>query len=197
VGVTPRPGPSGGGPAADDDPTAGPQPCDPGLLELYDRALPQVYGYLLARCGSRATAEDLTAETFLAAVTAVREDHRAVPTVGWLLGVARHKLVDHWRREARRARTLTLAHDEHGPPDDPWDAEVDAIALRAALHDLGPHHRLALVLRYVDGLPVHEVAGHLGRTPKATEGLLRRARAALRARYEASGTSTRGEGGDA
>jgi RNA polymerase sigma-70 factor (ECF subfamily) len=40
------------------------------FLDLYDRALPQVYGYLLARCGQRAVAEDLTAETFLAAVDA-------------------------------------------------------------------------------------------------------------------------------
>jgi len=45
-------------------------PPDPGLLSLYDRALPEVYGYLLARCGQRAVAEDLTAETFLAAVRA-------------------------------------------------------------------------------------------------------------------------------
>ena len=41
----------------------------PALLALYDEALPQVYGYLIARCGRRALAEDLTAETFLAAVT--------------------------------------------------------------------------------------------------------------------------------
>ena len=49
---------------------------DPGaaLLELYDAALPQVYGYLLARCGRRALAEDLTAETFLAAVAACRRE---------------------------------------------------------------------------------------------------------------------------
>ena len=38
-------------------------PPDPGLLSLYDRALPEVYGYLLSRCGQRALAEDLTAET--------------------------------------------------------------------------------------------------------------------------------------
>ena len=50
------------------------QTSDPrrGLLELYDVALPQVYGYLLRRCGRTALAEDLTAETFLAAVDAVR-----------------------------------------------------------------------------------------------------------------------------
>jgi hypothetical protein len=40
------------------------------LLDLYDEARPEVYGYLLARCGSRALAEDLTAETFLAAAGA-------------------------------------------------------------------------------------------------------------------------------
>src|SRR5579871_5339847 len=39
-----------------------------GLLELYDDALPHVYGYLLARCGDASLAEELTAESFLAAV---------------------------------------------------------------------------------------------------------------------------------
>jgi len=54
---------------------------------------------------------------------------------------------------------------------------------------LGPHHRLALTLRYVDGLPVAEVAELLGRTPNATEALLVRARAAFRRVY------MEGEGG--
>ncbi len=72
-----------------------------GLLELYDDALPHVYGYLLARCGDRGLAEDLTAESFLAAVHAVRKPGAAEPSVPWLIGVARHKLADHWRRVER------------------------------------------------------------------------------------------------
>ena len=40
------------------------------LLALYDRAMPEVYGYLVRRCDSPATAEDLTADTFVAAVRA-------------------------------------------------------------------------------------------------------------------------------
>jgi RNA polymerase sigma-70 factor, ECF subfamily len=65
------------------------------LLALYDRALPQVYGYLLPRCGNASLAEDLTADTFMAAVTAAKK--RTIPelTVASLVGVARHKLVDH------------------------------------------------------------------------------------------------------
>jgi hypothetical protein len=48
---------------------------------------------------------------------------------------------------------------------------------------LGAHHRPALTLRYLDGLPVPEVARHLDRTVHATEALLVRARAAFRRIY--------------
>ena len=159
-------------------------PPDPGLLSLYDEALPQVYGYLLARCGSRAVAEDLTSEVFLAAVTAARSGREV--SVGWLIGTARHKLVDHWRRLAREERGLALVSEEPAA-EDPWDAQLHGIRAREVLAELGPHHRAALVLRYLDGLPVAEVAAHLGRTLHATEALLVRARAAFRRRYEEGG----------
>ena len=166
------------------------------FLDLYDRALPQVYGYLLARCGQRAVAEDLTAETFLAAVDAVRgvRGGPAAPlSAGWLIGVARHKLCDHWRRQAREERTLRAVAAEPEPGTaDPWDETLDAVAAREVLGRLGPHHRAALTLRYVDDLPVPEVAAVLGRTVHATEALLVRARSAFRAAYADMG----GERGD-
>ncbi|MET0909121.1 MAG: sigma factor, partial [Ilumatobacteraceae bacterium] len=59
-----------------------------GLLGLYDAALPQVFGYLLPRCGDRSLAEDLTAESFLAAVAAVHKPDAQAPTIPWLIGVA-------------------------------------------------------------------------------------------------------------
>ncbi|HWC40098.1 MAG TPA: sigma factor, partial [Acidimicrobiales bacterium] len=48
-----------------------PVPDDP-VVAIYRQALPQVYGYLLPRCGSASVAEDLSAETFMAAVVALR-----------------------------------------------------------------------------------------------------------------------------
>jgi RNA polymerase sigma-70 factor (ECF subfamily) len=154
------------------------------LLALYDRAVPQVYGYLLPRCGNIAVAEDLTAETFLAAVDAVKKNTVPALSVAWLIGVARHKLVDHWRRLAREERNLTLAHDDAASHEDPWDATLDAARARDVLAGLGAHHRAALTLRYLDGLSVPEVADHLGRTVHATEALLVRARIAFRRSYE-------------
>jgi RNA polymerase sigma-70 factor (ECF subfamily) len=161
------------------------------LAALYDRALPQVYGYLLPRCGSAVLAEDLTAETFMAAVAAARQGRPPELTVAWLVGVARHKLVDHWRRADLERRTLGAMVTSVEPVDDPWEAQLDVAAAHAALSHLPAHQRAALTLRYLDGLRVADVARELGRSLHATETLLVRARAALRRVYE------EGEGRDA
>lgn len=154
------------------------------LLDGYERSLPQVYGYLVARCGSAALAEDLTSETYLGAVAAVQGGTSPVPTTAWLIGIARHKLVDHWRRQEREQRKLTAVADLHDDTDDPWDERLQIGRAREVLAELGPHHRSALVLRYLDGLTVAEVSDHLDRTVHATEALLVRARRAFRTLYE-------------
>jgi RNA polymerase sigma-70 factor, ECF subfamily len=140
-----------------------------------------VYGYLLPRCGSVADAEDLTAETFTAAIAALRRPDPPSVTVAWLIGVARHKLVDHWRRGERERRGLAAVGPDQ--PDDPWKEVLDSSAAYSALARLPGPQRAALALRYLDGLSVSEIADQLDRTPRGTETLLVRARAALRRVY--------------
>jgi RNA polymerase sigma-70 factor, ECF subfamily len=145
----------------------------------------EVYGYLVTRCGSAQVAEDLTSETFLAAVDALRRHRVPEMTTAWLIAVARNKLVDHWRRREREERSLRAVDAEPSPEAvDPWDVHLDAVAARRTLAGLRAHHRSALTLRYLDGLPVRDVAACLDRTEGATEVLLVRARAAFRHRYE-------------
>ena len=156
------------------------------LVSLYDRAFPEVYGYLVARCGQRSVAEELTSETFMAAVDAVRRVGTVVSTP-WLIGTARHKLVDHWRGQAREQRSLRAIGEDVAVEEDPWDVRLDAVHARATLAQLGPHHRAALTLRYLDDLPVPDVAVLLGRTVHATEALLVRAKSAFRRAYSAGG----------
>src|SRR3954447_19617174 len=181
---------------------AGPPP-DAGLLSLYDETLPQVYGYLLARCGSRAGAEDHTGDTLLARCgsRAVAEDLPAEAflaavdatgpvTAAWLIGTARHKLVDHWRRREREQRTLRLVEGPQGDgPEAPWVERLDALRAQQVLDGLAPQHRAVLPLRYLDDLPVPQVAALLQRTVHATEALLVRARAAFRRAYLTTGGS--------
>ena len=167
------------------------------LLRMYDQAVDEVFRYLRARCGNRAIAEDLTADTFLAAVGQIQRDAVDDVTIAWLIGIARHKLIDHWRREGRRPRTTgdiepDAVHNtapQNG--EEVWDAVINREHVGAVMAQLGEHHRCALVLRYFDGLPVPEVADHLGRTVHATETLLVRARRQFRTIYE------RNEGGPA
>jgi RNA polymerase sigma-70 factor, ECF subfamily len=157
------------------------------LLLLYDRALPEVYGYLFARCESTAVAEDLTSETFLAAVTAARAGEAPL-SVPWLIGIARHKLVDHWRARAREeSRLSAVAGECASDGTDPWDVRLDALRAQQTLAALSPIHRAVLVLRYFDDLSVPQVAAELGRTRHAAEALISRARTAFRSEYELRG----------
>ena len=91
---------------------------DPGaaLLALYDDAVGEVYGYLLSRCRNRVVAEDITSEVFMGAVDSVSRGTDPDVTVAWLIGIARHKLVDHWRRLEREQRRIQAVADDPTRP---------------------------------------------------------------------------------
>jgi RNA polymerase sigma-70 factor (ECF subfamily) len=156
------------------------------LLALYDRALPAVYGYFVRRCPDRPTAEDLTSETFLAAMDAARRADPPDISVPWLVGVARHKLADHFRR--RDASVPVGEVPEPTAPPDTWDAELDRLVAESTLARLSEPHRAVLTLRYMDDCSVPECAELIGRTVHATEALLVRARRAFKQQYSEGGT---------
>ena len=163
------------------------EPSPHGISEIYDEALPEVFGYLRARCPSVELAEELTSATFVqAAITVADGGPPNGLSIGWLITVARNKLVDHWRRHAVVERSLVAL--EGGQTDDePWDAVIDQARAAEVLAALSPSHRLALTLRYLDDLTVPECADALGKSVHATESLLVRARAAFRTTYELTG----------
>jgi RNA polymerase sigma-70 factor (ECF subfamily) len=153
------------------------------ILADIDRSLPAVYDYLLHRCGGRALAEDLTSETVLATVDRVRGGQLDSIEVGYRIGIARHKLVDHCRRQEREQRHLTVYVRDNATAD---ETVFEPGRAAATLTQLNPMQRAALTLRYVDDLPVPEVARVLGRSVHATETLLVRAKRAFRSHYAAS-----------
>lgn len=133
-----------------------------GVPRSVDDALPHVYGYLVRRCANAATAEDLTAETFMAAVAALHDTETNCNlldlNIAWLIDTARHKLIDHWRRTERRKEELAGLWDDMAIDD--------------------PH--TVLTLRYLDDLPVGDVATTIGRIVHGTEALLAPTKAAYR-----------------
>ena len=152
-----------------------------GFTALYEAHVAEVYRYVHGRCHETALAEDITQDAFLTAVRTIGDP--AEVTIGWLLRVARNRLLDVIRRDARYERKLRLVaggapsrHEIEPPPDH--------MRVREAFATLDVVHRTVLTLRYVDGLSVAALAEELGRTDKAVEGLVTRARRSLRTALE-------------
>ena len=161
------------------------------LDTLYRRYLPSVWRYAFARLrGDTAAVEDVVSETFLAAV---RRIDRLTPeggsVAGWLIGIARHKIGDLWRRR-RRVQTGGTAEDriEATPggvdPASPIEAAETRARVAEVLDTLPDDQRAALEWKYVDKLSVREIADRMGRTEKAAEAVLYRARKAFREAYD-------------
>ena len=149
---------------------------------MFESHVSPVFGFLLSRCGSRAVAEDLTAETFLAASNHFANGKGSEVSVAWLHTVARRRLVDHWRKVGAQNRRFKKLASElrvvELVPDLP-DEEIDR-----ALESLPDRRRAALVLRYMDDFSTSEVARSLGVSYKAAESLLSRARRSFAEAYQ-------------
>ena len=144
---------------------------------LYRRHVTDIYRYLLVRVGKVHDAEDLTTQTFEAALQHVAGYRGIGQFKSWLLGIARRKAANHFRR--KRA-TLPLEFAKHIPhPDTPLDECIDQqlrLELVASLlHLLTPERSEALALRLFGRLTVAEVAHVMGKSEAAVKMLVHRA----------------------
>lgn len=162
------------------------------IASVFDAHVDEVYRFLHRRCRDHALAEDITQETFLTAIR--RGDDPGSITVGWLITVARNRLVDVLRREAGHEGKLRLVVG-CGRSSEP-DAElVERLRVEGALNKLRVEHRVVLTLHYIDGLTVPALADQLGRSVKSIEGLVTRARRELRDLLDADTTDKERTGG--
>ena len=145
--------------------------------QLYRLHVGEVHAYAAARVG-RSQAEDITAEVFHAAARAARGGRPEVLTPAWLMTVVRNKVIDHWRRDQRRRAKLHLLWSgrESTEAGAVADTTVTREAVLTALDRMEQHHRLLLMMHYVDGINVPELAALIGKSVSATESALARAR---------------------
>lgn len=167
--------------AAKDDPNA--------FGILYRRYVQSVYKYFLNRTWNRSIAEDLTAQTFLAALENIHRYRDNGHFTAWLFTIARRKAADHFRRNHRENTEL--------------DADLlfyktdflQDIAQREMIHKVGnlfetlcEKDKELIRLRYVAALPYREIAVILrkseGAVKKATYRLIARMKKDLEIKYE-------------
>ncbi|WP_088289071.1 RNA polymerase sigma factor [Kineosporia sp. A_224] len=146
---------------------------------------PRVLGALARRWGDFAACEDAVQEALLAAVGAWAPPPggAGVPAdpTAWLLQVAHHRLVDHWRSEtARRRREEVVAVEP--PPADATATDDTLVLLLLCCHPaLTPASAVALTLRAVGGLTTAEVARAFLVPESTMAQRISRAKATLRA----------------
>lgn len=156
-----------------------------GFLEYYEETAPVVFAYLIRACGGeRQLAEDLTQETFSAALTAWKTGNTDDKNVPWIITVARNKMIDRFRKHDRESRGLARLPRPRRGDDDVARRVVDNHAVLACLRRLPPLQRAVVALRFVDDMSIAEVAALLGKHKGAIDSLQRRALANLRTMME-------------
>ena len=160
---------------------------------LYDRFAPGVHRFAVTRLGGDVNAaEDVVVETMVGVVQDIRRfSPRRSSLAAWVFGIGRRKIQDARRKALREksvpawAQTPTahvegLASDEDigGSVAAQLDAQRQVAQLAVALSEAEME---VLLLHYVDGFSVGEIGRIVGRSAKAVDSLLHRARRKARA----------------
>jgi len=169
---------------------------------VFDDYFPRLYRYALPRVGGdRDEARDVVQQTFCKAFERLDSYRAEASLYGWMCQICRNTLIDRARRRRHEgriverddgdaARTIDLVRaPQSGEPEHAL-TRLDLLQLiQATLDYLPSHYGEVLELKYVDELPVREIAARLAIGPKAAESLLTRARQAFREAITAIGVS--------
>lgn len=143
---------------------------------LYEKYAIHVYRYLLVRVGNVHDAQDLTSQTFMAAMKGLKSYRRQSPFLAWLFGIARNKAADLLRQ---RSSVLELdeideAIDSRDDLDCLIDQQMAVEQVARKLQNLSPDRAEVLSLRLFGGLEVDEIARMMGRRESAVRMLILR-----------------------
>jgi len=159
--------------------------------EFVARYTDRIYSYLCSRLAPNIEhAEDLVQEVFLAAWKGLPSFRGGSTLGGWLLGIARHKVQDYHRLRLREPDPLDedFAESEEAMLLPEQERAVDEQQMRErtlrVLAGLPEQYRLVLQWRYWEKCRVLEMAARTGKTEKAIERLLARARDQFRRKWQ-------------
>ena len=152
------------------------------MTELYEHYRSRIYGYLFYRVGDTHQAEDLTAEVFLRVVEKLPGYRfQAIPFQAWLFQIARNLAIDHYRKTNAHPMVELDANliTNHESPEQATERSVIARQLKQALDRLTTERCDVIVLRFLVGMPVQQVAEALNKSEGSVKALQARGLEAL------------------
>jgi RNA polymerase sigma-70 factor (ECF subfamily) len=163
------------------------------MEEFYNIYRARIYSVVLDQVGrDQAIAEDLVQEVFLAALGSLDKFRGDSQIYTWLRSIALHKINDLYRRQAREPKPQDSSPDfdvmnqleQTGNSEPATHTVMESEEVRQSVHQalagLPQDYQEVLVLKYLKEMPVLAISQIMGRSPKAVEGLLSRARKAMR-----------------
>jgi RNA polymerase sigma-70 factor (ECF subfamily) len=155
--------------------------------ELYQMYVERVYKYVYSHVGDVPAAEDITAQTFLAAYETFPRLRQDGCFAAWLFGIARNKTFDYFRR---RMKTTNLQDwDSLGSGDDPailMMQSEQAQQLAQMIKQLSEDDRELLRLRFLAQMSFAEIADLIQRKEDTVKKTVYRLLARLQSQAEAS-----------
>jgi RNA polymerase sigma-70 factor (ECF subfamily) len=163
------------------------------LVRRYERP---IFSLIYRMVRDRELAEDLSQETFVKALKAVRSYRPEYKFSSWIFKIANNAAIDHLRK--RELATLSIEGSPHARTPDAMEATALQIggrlpgpldqlearelggAIEEAIGRLRPEYRSCILLRHVEGRPYEEIAEMLGLPLGTVKTYIHRARHELR-----------------
>ena len=157
---------------------------------LYDQSFDYVYSYIFARtAGGSGLTEEIVQEAFACAWQSFDRFSGKCSFGTWVCAIAKNKLCEHYRRELRKGAHELAVNGEFDKAESSADVEKSVLsnenrqAVIDVLAKIPEHYRYVLVLKYLDGMTMKQIAKVAGKTPKAVDGVIQRAKAAFEKEY--------------
>jgi len=156
------------------------------FAELYRRNVTRVYRYHVAHVGNTKDAEDLTSQTFMAALEGIHSFRGTASFAAWIMGIASRKRLMFFRRSGGRPE-IPLETALHYPsPNLPTEKaanlRLQLESVSHALRQISTDRAEALILTYFGGLSHAEAGRVLHKSEAAVKMLISRGLQDLRER---------------
>ena len=154
--------------------------------KIYDKNINSIYRFVFFKVNSEEVAQDLCSETFLRAWKSYQEKGDSIKNLrAFLYQIARNLIIDHYREKDRTqfisSESVPLLDPSPGPEESAL-LRSDFETVKTELSNLRDNYQSVIILRYVEGLTMPELAKAMKRSEGTTRVLLHRAMSALKQR---------------
>ncbi len=160
------------------------------FTKLYNQNFDYVYSFIFTRTVYDAQiTEEIVQETFTAAWLAQDRFRYGSTYRTWLCAIAKNKLCEHYRKQISSEKNTILGEEIYMEKASDFDLESVILSsetkmlVQEALGRINPVYRYSLIMKYIDGYSIRQIAKQLGRTPKAVDGVLQKAKSSFIREY--------------